>query len=124
MPQREQDGGRYALRVNGTVLSSKCRTHFRAPKYACDSFDLTTTVESGYMFDVLSEASRECGSSFCFIAVGLVLRVWITGISGSFHPRNGIDFISACRFSWDAAIDAHVFLGLSSIVGGKAKYLY
>ena len=72
VPQREQDGGRCSLGVTGNIVDQQCRTDFCAPKYARDSFNLTITVESGFLVDVLSGASRGYGSSFCLIAVGLV----------------------------------------------------
>jgi len=43
---REQDGGGPSLGVTGSSIDQQCRTDFCATKYARDSFNLTTSVES------------------------------------------------------------------------------
>ena len=63
VPQIEQDGGLFSLGLTGSSVDQQCRTDFCAPKYARDSFNLTTfLVDSGFLFDALSGAQR--GESF------------------------------------------------------------
>ena len=72
MPQEEQDGGCSSLDVTGGRVEQQCRTDFCVPKYARDSFNLTTSVESGFLVDGSSGASSEEG-----LAVGAVgLWLW------------------------------------------------
>ena len=63
-PQREQDGGCFSLGVTGSSIEQQDRKDFCAPKYARDSFYLTTSVESGFLFDTLSGAPRGKGLDF------------------------------------------------------------
>ena len=43
VPQEEQDGGCSTLDVTGGRVDQQCRTDFCVPKYARDSFNLTTS---------------------------------------------------------------------------------
>ncbi|CAN0327319.1 unnamed protein product [Ectocarpus sp. 8 AP-2014] len=61
VPQEEQDGGWISLDVTGGRVEQQCRTDFCVPKYARDSFNLTTSVESGFLVGGSSGASREEG---------------------------------------------------------------
>ena len=61
VPQEEQDGGCSSLDVTGGRAEQQCRADFCVPKYARDSFYLTTSVESGFLVDGSSGASREEG---------------------------------------------------------------
>ena len=62
VPQEEQDGGCSSLDVTGGHVDQQCRTDFCVPKYARDSFNLTTSsVESGFLVDGSSGASSDEG---------------------------------------------------------------
>ena len=61
VPQEEQDGGCSSMDVTGGRVDQQCRTDCCVPKYARDSFNLTTSVESGFVVDGPSGASREGG---------------------------------------------------------------
>ena len=61
VPQEEQDGGCSSPDVTGGRVEQQCRTDFCMPKYARDSFNLTTSVESGFLVDRSSGASSEEG---------------------------------------------------------------
>ena len=61
VPQEEQDGGCSPLDVTGGRVDQQCRADFCVPKYARDSFNLTTSVESGFLGDGSSGASSEEG---------------------------------------------------------------
>ena len=61
VPQEEQDGGCSSLGVTGGRVEQQCRTDFCVPRYARDSFNLTTSVEGGFLVDGSSGASREEG---------------------------------------------------------------
>ena len=67
VPQKEQDGGCSSLDINGGRVEQQCRTGVCVPKYARDSFNLTTSVDSGFLVDGSSGASSEEG-----LAVGAV----------------------------------------------------
>ena len=43
VPPEEQDGGFSSLDVTGGRVNQQCRTDFCVPKYASDSFNLTTS---------------------------------------------------------------------------------
>ena len=58
VPHEEQNGGCISLDVTGGSVEQQCRTDFCAPKHARDSFNQTTSVESGFLVDGSSEASR------------------------------------------------------------------
>ncbi|CAB1105457.1 unnamed protein product [Ectocarpus sp. CCAP 1310/34] len=58
VPQKEQGGGCFSLGVTGGSIDQQSRTHFCAPKYACESFNLATWVESGFLFDTVSGVPR------------------------------------------------------------------
>lgn len=58
VPQIERDGGRFPLGVPGGSIDQQCRTDFCALKYARSSFNLTTSVESGLVFETLSGVPR------------------------------------------------------------------
>ncbi|CAB1101373.1 unnamed protein product [Ectocarpus sp. CCAP 1310/34] len=64
LPQKEHDGGCFSLGVTGGNIDQRCRTDFCAPKYACDSFNLTTSVESGFLFNTVSGVPGKTGPSF------------------------------------------------------------
>ena len=62
MRQEEQDGGCSSLDVTGGRVEQQYRIDFCVPKNARDSFNLTTSsVESGFVVDGSSGASREEG---------------------------------------------------------------
>ncbi|CAB1099548.1 unnamed protein product [Ectocarpus sp. CCAP 1310/34] len=65
LPQKEQDGGCFSLGVTGGSIDQQCRTDVCAPKYACDSFNLTTSVESGFLFDTVSGVLKGRGLGPC-----------------------------------------------------------
>ena len=48
VPQIEQDGGLFSLGVTGSNVDQQCRTELCAPKYARDSFNLTTSMDSRF----------------------------------------------------------------------------
>ena len=52
----------------------QCRTDFCVPKYARDSFNLTTSVESGFLVDGPSGASTEEGLALAGVGCG---RGWV-----------------------------------------------
>ncbi|CAB1109156.1 unnamed protein product [Ectocarpus sp. CCAP 1310/34] len=68
LPQKEQDGGCFSLGVTGGSIDQQCRKDVCAPKYGCDSFNLTTSVESGFLFDTVG--TREDGAEYCLISGG------------------------------------------------------
>ena len=55
-PGRAKDGGCSSLDVTDGRVDQQCRTDFCVPKYARDSFNLTTSVESGFLVDGSSGA--------------------------------------------------------------------
>ena len=59
--QEEQDGVCSSPDVTGGRVEQQCCTDFCVPKYARDSFNLTTSVKSGFLVDGSSGASREEG---------------------------------------------------------------
>ena len=69
VPQEEQDGGCSSLDVTGGRVDQQCRTDFCVPKYARDSLNLTTSVESGlYLTGCLlpkAASQRENNHLFC-----------------------------------------------------------
>ena len=68
VPQEEQGGGCSSPDVTGGRVEQQCRTDFCVPKYARDSVNLTSSVESGFPVDGSSGASSEEG--FALGAVG------------------------------------------------------
>ena len=44
--------------VTGSSVDQQCRTDFCAPRYARDSFDLTTSVDKRFLFDALWRTQR------------------------------------------------------------------
>ncbi|CAN0075462.1 unnamed protein product, partial [Ectocarpus sp. 12 AP-2014] len=79
VPQIEQDGGRFSLGVTGSRIEEQCRTDFCAPKYARDSFNLTTSVENGFLFDTLSEGPRGKGLALAVAGGKEVGTGWYSG---------------------------------------------
>ena len=61
VPQEEQDGGCSSLDVTGGRVEQQCRTDVCVPKDARDSFNLTTSAESGFLVDGSSGTSSEEG---------------------------------------------------------------
>ena len=59
--QEEQHRGRFPLGVTGSSVDQQCRTDYCAPKYARDSFHLTTSVATGFLFDTFSGVPRGRG---------------------------------------------------------------
>ena len=57
--QIEQDGGLFSLGGTGSSGDQQCRTDFCAPKDARDIFNLTTSVDSGFLFDAFSRTQGE-----------------------------------------------------------------
>ena len=61
VPQEARDGGCSSLDVTGARVEHQCHTDFCVPKYARERFNLTTSVESGFLVDWSSGASSEEG---------------------------------------------------------------
>ena len=52
VPHIEQDGGLFSLGLTGSSVDQQHRTELCAPKYARDGFDLTTSMDSGFLFEL------------------------------------------------------------------------
>lgn len=71
--QREQDSGCSVDAIEDSV-EELCRTDFCALKYAFDSLNLTISMESVFLFDVLSGVPRGRGVA---LEIGGGARKWV-----------------------------------------------
>ena len=91
VPQEEQDGGCSSLDVIGGRVDQQCRTDFCVPKYAHDSLNLTTSVESGFLVDgssILYSYWDECTLNTNQLQCRFVIKIQPKILTAS-HQRTG-----------------------------------
>jgi len=76
--------------VTGGSIDQQCRTDFRLPKYAHDSLNLTTWVESGFLVGVLSGVLR--GEALA-LAVAVGEKVRSRGCGGGDSGEHGLELV-------------------------------